>query len=60
MVIPEARHLPPMWALPNKRSVNKYCENHRDHGHDMEDCISLKIEIERLIRNGKLARFVVD
>jgi hypothetical protein len=60
MVILEVRHLPPMWALPDKRSVNKYCEYHRDHGHDMEDCISLKIEIERLIRNGKLARFVVD
>ena len=26
----------------------------------MEDCISLKIGIERLIRNGKLARFVAD
>jgi hypothetical protein len=60
MTIPEARYPTPIRAPPDKRSTNKYCEYHRDHGHDMEDCISLKIEIERLIRNGKLARFVAD
>jgi hypothetical protein len=60
MTIPEARYPTPMRAPPEKRSMNKYCEYHRDHGHDTEDCIFLKIEIERLIRNGKLARFVVD
>jgi hypothetical protein len=60
MTISEARHPTPMRALLDKRSVNKYYEYHRDHGHDTEDCISLKIEIKRLIKAGKLARFIAD
>jgi hypothetical protein len=60
MAIPKARYPTPMRAPPDKRSMDKYCENHRDHGHDTEDYISLKIKIERLIHNGKLARFVAD
>ena len=27
---------------PSKRSRNKYCRFHRDHGHDMADCYDLK------------------
>ena len=27
---------------PNKRSKDKYCRFHRDHGHDMADCYDLK------------------
>ena len=43
---------------PNKRSRDKYCHFHRDHGHDTTDCYDLKQEIEALIRQGKLQRFV--
>ena len=35
---------------PSKRSRNKYCRFHRDHGHDMVDCYDLKQQIEALIR----------
>ena len=35
---------------PNKRSRDKYCRFHRDHGHDMADCYDLKQQIEALIR----------
>jgi hypothetical protein len=38
--------------------MNKYCDYHQDHGHETEDCISLRIEIEKMIKEGKLARFV--
>jgi hypothetical protein len=41
-MIPEARQPPPMRAPPDKRSINKYCEYHPDHGHDTKDCIFLK------------------
>ena len=43
---------------PSKRSRNKYCRFHRDHGHDTVDCYDLKQQIETLIREGKLQRFV--
>ena len=43
---------------PSKRSRNKYCRFHRDHGHDTADCYDLKQQIEALIREGKLQKFV--
>ena len=43
---------------PTKRSRNKYCRFHHDHGHDTVDCYDLKQQIEALIREGKLQKFV--
>ena len=43
---------------PSKRSRDKYCRFHRDHGHDTSDCYDLKQPIEAFIRQGKLQRFV--
>ena len=43
---------------PSKRSRNKYCRFHRDHGHVTADCYDLKQQIEALIREGKLQKFV--
>ena len=43
---------------PSKRSRNKYCRFHHDHGHDTTDCYDLKQQIEALIREGKLQNFV--
>ena len=43
---------------PNRRSKDKYCRFHRDHGHDTADCYNLKQQIEALIIQGKLQRFV--
>ena len=43
---------------PSKRSRNKYCRFHRDHGHDTADCYDLKQQIEALIREGKLQKLV--
>ncbi|XP_052203975.1 uncharacterized protein LOC127809253 [Diospyros lotus] len=48
----------PMKAPANKRSKDKYCRFHRDHGHDMEECHQLKEEIQELINRGFLRRFV--
>ena len=42
----------------SKRSRNKYCHFHRDHGHDTADCYDLKQQIEALIREGRLQKFV--
>ena len=43
---------------PSKRSKDKYCRFHCDHGHDTTNCYDLKQQIEALIRQGKLQRFV--
>ncbi|XP_075659203.1 uncharacterized protein LOC142629100 [Castanea sativa] len=43
---------------PNKRPREKYCRFHQDHGHDTADCYDLKQQIEALIRQGRLQRFV--
>ena len=43
---------------PNRRSKDKYCRFHRDHSHDTADCYDLKQQIEALIKQGKLQRFV--
>ena len=39
---------------PNKRSRDKYCRFHWDHGHDTSECYDLKQQIKALIREGKL------
>ena len=43
---------------PNKRSRDKYCCFHCDHGYDTANCYDLKQQIEALIRQGKLQKFV--
>ena len=43
---------------PNKHSRDKYCRFHRDHSHDTAYCYDLKQQIEALIKQGKLQKFV--
>ena len=43
---------------PIKRSRDKYCRFHHDHSNDTSDCYDLKQQIEALIRQGKLQRFI--
>ena len=43
---------------PSKRPRDKYCRFYRDHEHDIANYYDLKQQIEALIRQGKLQRFV--
>ncbi|XP_023873635.1 uncharacterized protein LOC111986233 [Quercus suber] len=43
---------------PSKRLRDKYYHFHRDHSHDTANCYDLKQQIEALIRQGKLQKFV--
>ena len=43
-----------------KRNQNKYCRFHKDIGHTTKECISLKNEIEKLIRHKYLQDYVND
>ncbi|XP_059626905.1 uncharacterized protein LOC132269670 [Cornus florida] len=48
---------PKLKTDPTKRSRDKYCRFHRDHGHNIEDCFDLKNQIENLVRKGHLRKF---
>ncbi|GAA0156633.1 hypothetical protein LIER_14082 [Lithospermum erythrorhizon] len=43
-----------MRGAPGKRDKNLYCEYHLEHGHDTNECRILKVEIEKLIKQGYL------
>ncbi|XP_059436813.1 uncharacterized protein LOC132169882 [Corylus avellana] len=49
-----------MKSPPQNRSTLKFCEYHNDHGHQTEDYISLRFEIEKFLRNGKLLNFLAE
>ncbi|XP_021621432.1 uncharacterized protein LOC110621458 [Manihot esculenta] len=48
----------PMKAEASRRDPNKYCQYHRMHGHDNNDCFQLINKIDRLIKRGHLRNFV--
>ncbi|GFZ01032.1 hypothetical protein Acr_14g0006670 [Actinidia rufa] len=45
---------------PQKKNRNKYCEFHRDHGHNTEDYFQLKEQIADLIKRGYLRKYITD
>ncbi|PWA83499.1 reverse transcriptase domain-containing protein [Artemisia annua] len=46
---------PRMFAPAHQRDRTRYCEFHNDHGHDTNDCIDLRKEIEACIKSGRLS-----
>ncbi|KAK1392246.1 hypothetical protein POM88_011302 [Heracleum sosnowskyi] len=44
----------------NRRNENKYCDYHRDKGHNTDECFHLKKLIEKMIKDGELTQFVGD
>ena len=54
------RWLSQMRTDPTKRDNTRYSEFHRDHGHRTDDCIQLRKEIEYLIRQGYLYRYIAS
>ncbi|XP_010462614.1 PREDICTED: uncharacterized protein LOC104743203 [Camelina sativa] len=51
---------PKMKAPDNKRNTSKWCEFHNDHGHRTEDCISLRMEVNELLKKGYLREYLSD
>ncbi|GJR52101.1 hypothetical protein Tco_1402622 [Tanacetum coccineum] len=51
---------PPMVGTPEKRNMNKFCDYHRDRGHNTNDCYHLKKQIEEAVASGRLAHLVKD
>ena len=42
----------------SRRDVKKNCVFHKDIGHNIERCMALRDEIERLLREGHFKEFV--
>ncbi|KAF2574545.1 hypothetical protein F2Q70_00003578 [Brassica cretica] len=42
------------------RNPDLWCEFHRDHGQKTEDCVALKIEVNKLLQKGYLREFLSE
>ncbi|GJT94469.1 hypothetical protein Tco_1089987 [Tanacetum coccineum] len=51
---------PPMSMPVEKRNNNKFCEFHGEVGHDTDECMHLKRQIEELIKAGKLSHVIKE
>ncbi|GKE75637.1 hypothetical protein Tco_1537678 [Tanacetum coccineum] len=46
---------PPITTLVKKRNNNKFCDFHGEVGHNTDECMYMKRQIEELLKNGKLS-----
>nr|GEW78273.1 reverse transcriptase domain-containing protein [Tanacetum cinerariifolium] len=51
---------PPMVMPVEKRNSNKFCDFHNDKGHNTDECMQLKKQIEELVRAGKLLHLIKE
>lgn len=51
---------PPKLRTPQRRDRTQYCEFQEDHDHTTDDCLELKRQIEYLLQEGKLRRFILE
>nr|GEY07983.1 hypothetical protein [Tanacetum cinerariifolium] len=50
----------PMVTPVEKRSSNKFCDFHNDKGHNTDECMQQKKQIEELVRAGKLSHLIKE
>nr|GEU37454.1 reverse transcriptase domain-containing protein [Tanacetum cinerariifolium] len=53
-------HPPPMVTPVEKRTSNKFCDFHNNKGHNTDECMQLKKQIEELVRAGKLLHLIKE
>nr|GEW73684.1 reverse transcriptase domain-containing protein [Tanacetum cinerariifolium] len=51
---------PPMVTPVEKRNSNKFCDFYNDKGHNTDECMQLKKQIEELDRAGKLSHLIKE
>ncbi|GKA44998.1 hypothetical protein Tco_0737794, partial [Tanacetum coccineum] len=49
---------PPMTTSVEKRNANKFCEFHREVGHNTDECNHLRKQIEDMLKAGKLSHII--
>ena len=56
--LPDFKWPPPIRVGPDQRNRSLQCDYHRDHGHETNNCQSLKFLVEKLIRADHLQRYL--
>ncbi|GJW05104.1 reverse transcriptase domain-containing protein [Tanacetum coccineum] len=51
---------PPMVTPVEKRDPSKYCEFHSDTGHNTNECMQLRKQIDEMIKARKLSQFIKE
>ncbi|GJW02075.1 reverse transcriptase domain-containing protein [Tanacetum coccineum] len=51
---------PPMVTPVEKRDPSKYCEFHSETGHNTNECMQLRKQIDKMIKAGKLSQFIKE
>ncbi|GJT18850.1 reverse transcriptase domain-containing protein [Tanacetum coccineum] len=51
---------PPMTTSVEKRNANKFCEFHGEVGHNTDECMHLRKQIEEMLKAGKLSHLVKE
>ncbi|GJV40471.1 hypothetical protein Tco_1418911 [Tanacetum coccineum] len=51
---------PPMTTLVEKRNHAKFCEFHGEVGHNIDECMHLKKQIEEMLKAGKLSHIIKE
>nr|GEY78336.1 reverse transcriptase domain-containing protein [Tanacetum cinerariifolium] len=51
---------PPMVMPVEKRNSSRFCDFHNDKGHNTDECMQLKKQIEELVRAGKLSHLIKE
>nr|GEW81535.1 retrotransposon Gag domain-containing protein [Tanacetum cinerariifolium] len=49
-----------MSGLARNRNKNKFCEFHGDKGHNMDECIHLRKQIEEVVKFGQLSHLIKE
>ncbi|GKB47024.1 reverse transcriptase domain-containing protein [Tanacetum coccineum] len=51
---------PPMTTPVEKRNANKFCEFHREVGHNTDECMHLRKQIKEMLKTGKLSHLIKE
>ncbi|GJT35050.1 reverse transcriptase domain-containing protein [Tanacetum coccineum] len=51
---------PPMTTLVEKQNHTKFCEFHSEVGHNIDECMHLKKQIEEMLKAGKLSHLIKE
>ncbi|GJU28314.1 reverse transcriptase domain-containing protein [Tanacetum coccineum] len=51
---------PPMTTPIEKRNANKFCEFHGEVGHNTDECMHLRKQIEEMLKAGKLSHLIKE